>query len=209
MRAGAKNQIITIQHSVVNGISDLGELTYGWQSWRDEVFCEVMFKRGKEHFDAGSRRRFSEVVCHFRCEYDDVVGLSTDMQILYDGGTYDIRSAIPHKWDARDVTIEATLQNQVVGDATLEIYGTLPTTGTNGTLYQGLFQAQAGAPPYTFSLASGALPAGLSVDSYENGQVGILSGTPTETGTFADIVLRVTDSDGDTADLAAFDLTIS
>jgi hypothetical protein len=53
----------------------------------------------------------------------------------------------------------------------------------------------------TFSIV-GTLPAGLSLSS-----AGVLSGTPTETGTFADLVVQATDGT-DTADSNAFSITV-
>lgn len=46
-----------------------------------------------------------------------------------------------------------------------------------------------GTPPYTFTLESGTLPSGLTLGSGS----GIISGTPSETGTFS-IVVKITDA---------------
>ena len=54
-----------------------------------------------------------------------------------------------------------------------------PDTATVGTLYSYTFTAS-GSPAPTFSVASGALPPGLSLDE----STGELSGEPTEEGTF-------------------------
>ncbi|HZI13023.1 MAG TPA: Ig domain-containing protein [Myxococcus sp.] len=54
---------------------------------------------------------------------------------------------------------------------------TLPT-GLEGTLYSATLKARGGTPPYAFTTPS-ALPAGLSLSAE-----GILSGTPTATGSF-------------------------
>jgi hypothetical protein len=55
-------------------------------------------------------------------------------------------------------------------------------------------EAIQGTPPYSFSIVSGALPNGMSLDSS-----GFLSGTPTVEGTFS-FTVRVTDANSDTAD---------
>lgn len=58
------------------------------------------------------------------------------------------------------------------------------------------FSVSGGTSPYTWTLLSGSFPQGLSLSSS-----GVLSGTPTEGGTFA-YTVRVTDSVGRTADLS-------
>lgn len=55
----------------------------------------------------------------------------------------------------------------------------------------------------TFALHAGTLPTGLSLSS-----AGILSGTPTETGTFAGLVIRATDDSSDTVDSNAWSITV-
>ena len=54
-------------------------------------------------------------------------------------------------------------------------------SGTIGSTYTNLLQATGGTAPYTWSIASGSLPAGLSLAS----ATGIISGTPTTAGTFS------------------------
>src|SRR5579872_472231 len=61
--------------------------------------------------------------------------------------------------------------------------------GTVGTVYSQTLAATGGGPPYAWSVSSGALPAGLSLD----GSSGTLAGTPTAAGSSAFIV-QVTDS---------------
>jgi len=64
---------------------------------------------------------------------------------------------------------------------------------TTGTAYSALLAAAGGTTPYTWALASGTLPAGLSLSSG-----GSLTGTPTATGT-STFTVRVTDTGGQIA----------
>jgi hypothetical protein len=63
------------------------------------------------------------------------------------------------------------------------------TRATVGSGYSFTLQKLGGASPYTWELASGALPAGLTL----NAGSGVVSGTPTEFGTFS-FTVRLTDS---------------
>jgi hypothetical protein len=54
-------------------------------------------------------------------------------------------------------------------------------SGTVGVSYNGSIQATGGATPYVWSLSSGVLPAGLSL----NGASGLISGQPAAAGTYA------------------------
>ena len=66
------------------------------------------------------------------------------------------------------------------------------TTGTVGVPFSSTITATGGVPGYTFSIASGTLPAGLTLNS----ATGAITGTPTASGTFT---LKVTDSKGNVA----------
>ncbi len=60
--------------------------------------------------------------------------------------------------------------------------------GTRGTAYSASLSASGGVAPYSYAIASGALPAGLTLST-----TGQISGTPTVVGTFA-FQVRATDS---------------
>ncbi|WP_243651762.1 choice-of-anchor U domain-containing protein [Thiobaca trueperi] len=64
--------------------------------------------------------------------------------------------------------------------------------------YEQTLEAVGGQTPYAWSLASGSLPAGLSLDA----ATGKLSGTPTDLGASAPFTIRVTDAANRTADQA-------
>ncbi|HUB79023.1 MAG TPA: Ig domain-containing protein [Bryobacteraceae bacterium] len=61
--------------------------------------------------------------------------------------------------------------------------------GTAGAAYSTTVLASGGQPPYTWSIVSGALPGGLSLDP----TTGVISGTPVSTGSFT-FTVAVTDS---------------
>jgi len=66
--------------------------------------------------------------------------------------------------------------------------------GTRGVVYNFVFSAAGGQPPYAWAITSGVTPAGLNL----NASTGEFSGVPTATGTFA-FVIRVTDAAGSSA----------
>ena len=89
---------------------------------------------------------------------------------------------------------------------TLQIAGTPVTSATQNTAYVGFTcTASGGSGGYVFTVASGSLPAGLSLNS----STGAVSGTPIAAATYSSIVIRVTDSYGHTADLASFSIVVS
>jgi len=66
--------------------------------------------------------------------------------------------------------------------------------GNIGTSYNATLSATGGSPPYTWSIISGNLPNGLSLNS----STGIISGTPTTQGTF-NFTIQVKDNENNTA----------
>ncbi len=84
--------------------------------------------------------------------------------------------------------------------STLTVTTTSMPSGTVGVSYSGTLAATGGAPPYTWSLASGTLPAGLSLSG------STISGTPTTPGTSA---FTVQASDGTQSDTQALSITIN
>lgn len=97
------------------------------------------------------------------------------------------------------------LSRAALGGGGISISGTPVTTGQVGVAYAGFtVTAAGGALPYVYSVASGALPAGITLNSSS----GVVSGTPTTAGAYAGIVIRATDAASATANLAAFTITV-
>src|SRR5580698_264638 len=71
---------------------------------------------------------------------------------------------------------------------TLTVTTTSLTVATAGTAYSNTLHASGGTTPYTWSLTSGTLPSGISLQS-----TGVLSGTTSQTGQFS-ITVEATDS---------------
>jgi hypothetical protein len=76
----------------------------------------------------------------------------------------------------------------VISCSTVTVTNPAVATGTAGTSFSQTFTAAGTNGTVTFTLASGSLPTGLSLSSS-----GVLSGTPTQTGTFP-ITVTATDS---------------
>lgn len=90
--------------------------------------------------------------------------------------------------------------------AALAIAGTPVLNATQGVAYTGFsVVGSGGTSPYAYSIASGSLPTGITINSSN----GIISGTPSVSGVFASIVVRVTDNVAATANLTAFTLTVA
>ena len=95
------------------------------------------------------------------------------------------------------ITFQVTDSTSAIGTKSLPITinatpgintGSLPN-GTVGAAYAQTLAVTGGTPPYTWSLSSGTLPAGLALSSS-----GAISGTPTSAGGPTAAIFRVTDS---------------
>ncbi len=108
-------------------------------------------------------------------------------------GTYSFVIAVADS-SSPSQTANATITLSVAGvqtgpTAPLTITSSSLPTGTTGTTYSSLLQANGGTTPYTWSITSGNLPAGLSLAT----NTGFIAGTPTASGSFP-IAVTVTDS---------------
>jgi uncharacterized repeat protein (TIGR02543 family) len=87
-----------------------------------------------------------------------------------------------------DVTVHQEYQDYTAYEQTLNLITDWLPYSSEGYSYNQTLQAEGGTQPYTWSLTSGYLPYGLTLDSN-----GIISGTPTNEGNFY-FTIRVTDT---------------
>lgn len=90
-----------------------------------------------------------------------------------------------------------------VASPTLTLSPPALPAGTGGSAYSQALSATGGTAPYSYSLATGALPAGLSLSA-----AGVLSGTPTQAGSFV-FTATVTDSTAGVPGQASRSYTLS
>lgn len=204
MRGGALRDQLVIQRHVQAGVNALNEPTMVWQTWA-EPFCEVMTRRGREHFDPTTRQRYSEDVWRFRVRHFEVIGLDTTMKIEFRDMTFDIKAVLPDAQYSFDVIIECTTQDSALNGAPLSIAITeeIPD-GEAAVVYAGFsVTGSGGSGTKTYAIAAGSLPTGLSLSS----STGAVSGTPTTPGAYP-VTFKVTDSTG-TATLPSVTITVS
>jgi hypothetical protein len=91
------------------------------------------------------------------------------------------------------------------GDISLpSIVTTSLPSGTMGAAYTANLKATGGQQPYSWSLKSGSLPAGLSLS-----KAGAVTGAPTGQGSFGSLVFQVTDAKDSIADSSALSIKIN
>src|ERR1700730_12946975 len=96
--------------------------------------------------------------------------------------------------DAKLLTATKSLSLTVTVVASLSITTTSLANGAPNSAYSATLAATGGATPYTWSIVSGTLPAGLALAR----RTGVISGTPTRTGT-SNFTMQVTDANSLTA----------
>lgn len=115
----------------------------------------------------------------------DGAGLvSANVQLGQTPGTYQVRVTA----GAGQATFNVTVQGGVA--AQLSITTTTLPNGAVGVVYNRSLAVTGGTPPYTWSLAAGQLPAGLTLSPN-----GVISGTPSVTGA-SNITVQVQDGAG-------------
>ena len=104
--------------------------------------------------------------------------------------------------DPASFTLPADYNYLSVLCPTITVTNPVTTTGTTGTACNEIFTSAGGAPTVTYTTAS-TLPTGLTLSS-----AGVLSGTPTQPGTFP-IIVVATDANSCTGTGASYSLVIS
>ncbi|MEK6374818.1 MAG: putative Ig domain-containing protein [Acidobacteriota bacterium] len=104
--------------------------------------------------------------------------------------------------DGNGCTGNGATYNLVINCQTITVTNPATTTGTAGAAFSQTFTQSGAIGGATFTTAS-TLPAGLTLST-----AGVLSGTPTQTGTFP-IVVTVTDGNGCTGNGATYNLVIN
>ncbi|NBF09677.1 putative Ig domain-containing protein [Pseudomonas sp. Fl4BN1] len=109
-------------------------------------------------------------------------------------------------------TYTATNISGTSGPATVSITVSAPSlavtpaslgAGTAGSAYSATLSVSGGTAPYSYSISSGSLPAGLSLNTTS----GLISGTPTTSGT-SNLTITATDTNGATG-TKAYSITIA
>jgi len=124
-----------------------------------------------------------------------------------------VLSGTPTQTGNFPITVKATDSNGCTGIGptynltincqTITVTNPAVSSGVAGSAFSQTFTQSGGIGTTTFSLASGTLPAGLTLSS-----AGVLSGTPTQTGSFP-ITVKATDSNGCSGTGPTYNLTIA
>lgn len=94
--------------------------------------------------------------------------------------------------DAANLTATAALSITIIDPSPLAVGTTSLPNGARNVDYTAVLQASGGVAPYSWSVTAGALPAGLDLSAS-----GVISGTPTTTGT-ASFTVQVADAESPT-----------
>ena len=111
-------------------------------------------------------------------------------------------SGTPTGTGTSNFTVQVTDANSLTGSKALSLTVMVPPSvtttslpnGTQNVAYSSTLTATGGTTPYTWSITSGALPTGLTLAS----GTGVISGTPTATGT-SNFTVQVSDANSVTA----------
>ncbi len=133
---------------------------------------------------------------------------TTPMATMYNAPAM-VASATPVSVKATSVTYANEFSTlQITVEPPPAITTTSLPSGTINGAYSATVVASGGVPPFTWTVSSGALPAGLSLGASTTNSVNI-TGTPTATGLSAPFMIHVVDADGDPATSVALTINVS
>ncbi|WP_225214312.1 putative Ig domain-containing protein [Comamonas avium] len=115
------------------------------------------------------------------------------------GGTYNFSIGVQDRYSATG----SQAYSLTVSAPSITLSPGSLSNGTVGVTYNSSFSASGGTAPYSYSITSGSLPTGLSL----NNSTGTLSGTPTAGGTF-NLTITASDTNGATGS-QTYSLTVS
>jgi mono/diheme cytochrome c family protein len=149
------------------------------------LFAAAVFADGKAVYDQNCAS------CHRLGTYDtsgsapNLLGKGSSIDSYYKAGVSGHKGIT---LSSTNITELKTFINNPTTTTALAISTASLPGATVGTGYSQTLAATGGRTPYTWSRTSGTLPSGLSLSS-----IGVISGTPSATGTFS-FTVRVTDS---------------
>lgn len=172
----------------------------GWQAYDGSTssFWDLMGTTGNITINLGTAQPITAV--RIRVGADNrapaafAISGSNDGTNWTDLGT--VSGLTTGSWSSLDQTFNLTLPNSIP-----EITTTSLPNGAIGIAYSQTLAATGGDGSLSWSITAGSLPAGLSLSS-----AGVISGTPTASGT-SNFTVRVADQDND-ADTQALSITI-
>ena len=214
-------------HAVANSVSPNGVYAYGSTSsfpsgsyFSSNYWVDVLFSPGpaptvtsvtvtpaNATISTGTTRQYTATATYSDGRTSDVTSSATWASSNTSVATIST-AGLASGVRAGSTTISATYSGVTgstpltVQTAPLTITTTSVPNATRSTPYSVTLAASGGTPPYSWSLASGALPSGLGLSAG-----GVISGTPTATGGFS-FTVRVTDSASATA-TQPLNLTVS
>ena len=130
-------------------------------------------------------------------------GLITGTVTAACAGTYSPVFTMTDSGTPTKLTATVTLNMTIAAAPAIAFTGTMPATATYNVAYAGSAAAGGGAGTLTYSLAGGALPAGVAL----NASTGAVAGTPTAAGTF-NFTVKAADAYGD-SNTQAYSVVVS
>jgi hypothetical protein len=119
-------------------------------------------------------------------------GVISGTPLAAGAGTTNVAFVMTDSGTATPLSVTQTLGITITAAPAIAFSGTMPATATYNAAYTGSAAASGGVGTLTYSLASGALPTGLSL----NAASGAVTGTPTVVNTF-NFTIKAADAFGD------------